>query len=63
MIPFRRNQPIENMQRPQPPSQKSCKRIIKRDDKGRIKSEEFKGCTKEEVKIMRESDKEEPEDY
>ncbi len=37
------------------PKAKSCKRIIKRDEHGRIKSEEFVGCSKEEVKMMKDN--------
>lgn len=38
---------------------KSCKRIIKRDSSGKMKSEEFIGCSKEEVKMMKENSEDE----
>ena len=33
--------------------EKSCRRIIKRDENGRIKEERFEGCTPKEMEMMR----------
>ncbi len=54
--------PLFQPAKPVRPKERSCKRIIKRDEKGRVKSEEFVGCSKEEVKLMKERETE-PEDY
>lgn len=55
------NTPQREEIKPRENKDKSCKRIIKRDEHGRIKSEEFIGCTKEEVRIMRGSEDNEEE--
>jgi len=58
--------PIQPIQ-PQPhqkQKEKSCKRVIKRDEHGRIKSEEFVGCSKDEIRMMKEGEREkEDESY
>lgn len=35
---------------------RSCKRIIKRDEQGRITREEFIGCSKDEIRSFRDVD-------
>ena len=46
---FRKMRPVERR-----PVEKKCRRIIKRDDQGRVKEERFEGCSPAEIKMMRE---------
>ena len=46
----------QTQKKPERERVKSCKRIIKRDDQGRIVREEFIGCNKDEIKMFRDGD-------
>ena len=46
-------------QQPKREKPKSCERRVKRDTQGRIIREQFLGCSKEQIKAMREIEGEE----
>jgi len=35
--------------------ERQCKRVVKRDEQGRIREEKFIGCNKEEIRMIRDS--------
>jgi hypothetical protein len=40
-----------------------CKHLIKRDERGRVKSEEFIGCSRDEIKMIKDGYNDYGEDY
>lgn len=52
---FLNRRQIQNQQPKPKPREKTCRRVIKRDEEGRIREERFVGCTPQEIKMMKES--------